>query len=103
MEAAQVSEQPYFTNVRQVRDYVEGYGSYWFSAGTMRFFGTRIRSKKVHGGRFFVAFESSRLGFTDRAYMVYEVKGPHIEPHYGSRDGFATHAEAVQYIAGLLG
>jgi hypothetical protein len=62
----------YFT-VHAIKQANKDAGQYFFSPDTMRFFNTKIASKRVYGGRYFITSEQFDYN-SPRLYTIREAK-----------------------------
>lgn len=97
---------PTFSHTSEISSAMGVQGNYWFSANTMRFFGTTFPDQGiVYDGRYFITKERSRKDFTDRLCLVREVvvkADGRLDIVTHNSDGFKTAGQARNFIYALI-
>jgi len=90
----------WFTSIHEIKQANKELGGHWFSADTMRFFGSRVLPT-VYGGRYFITSEDN-FQRTEKLYTVRQAQPNGDIDTVGDFQAYATRAEAVKAIKALL-
>lgn len=92
-------------NITEIKMANRAIGHHWFEPGTMRFFNSRIETREVIGGRYFVTseqFEDSRGARPyPRTYTIRAADARGAIDTVGEFEGYPTLAAALQAIHDL--
>lgn len=90
----------WFTNIGEIKEANRELGCHWFSADTMRFFGSQVLPT-VYGGRYFITKEDD-FRREKKLYTVREAQPNGDIDTVGEFQAYTTRAEAVKAIKALL-
>ena len=90
-----------FRDINEVVDDNKAAGQHFFSPDTMRFFGSRV-GKRLYGGMYFVTSEKLPHSGEARRYTVRRALPDGGIVTVGEFQQFATSADAVRAIKGIL-